>query len=733
MNSNIKSKLRWILVALFFFWALLVLSTYYNVQFSYLGRTLIRLGQQQWLAPVFSLRAFGNVLLDVLVAIWITLVALGTGLLPLGKLIPKELSPLNQGLFGLGIGFGLFGSVVLLIGLLGLLRTNIFLILMAILSVLTFRTVVGYLRRVRLPKIKAIILLFILLTLMLTLGLALLPPTDWDGLFYHLTGPQEYLQAGRIEANVDIPHLNFPSSFEMLFLLAMNLRGDVSAVLLHFVFALMLVGLVYSIARDLYRLTNPWLSVLFLLAMPMFTSLASWAYNDLALAFYEVGALYLLIIWHTKNHNKAQSNGDAENLDRVGGVSAVNRTSQVILGLSGLFAGFSMGLKYTSFVIPLTLAALIAWWMWRKPRDMFRSLLVFSAIAVMAAAPWYLKNIMFTSNPVYPFVFAGENWDDFRAAAYGRGGSGLAYNPEKCTAFDNDNLVSGMVPDCEIDLGYLAGNLVRLPYDMTLGLQDASGDGNTGPLILLFAPLILLFAVFRRGSERPLALNATLFFIATQFAFWTLGVVSTSVLFQTRLLLPAFISLCPILAWILEDLARYDHPKFSFKGQLIVIISLVLLAGLILQIINWLPYQPWAYLGGTEDREAYLERNLGSHYLALQAINEQLPDDSVVTLLWEPRSYYCQVECLPDSILDGFGHLNFLNGDAEGIYQALVNRGVSHVLIFEAGLDFVLNNNLWQEDALLEPADLTTMRLEYLEEIESFKVEHYNLFSLKPR
>jgi hypothetical protein len=477
MNSRIQWY-YWILIGLFFFWALLVLSTYYNVQFSYLGRTIVQLSQQQWLTPTFSPFALGNIFLDLLVAFWVTIIALGLGFYPLRKLIPTAFSTIDEALFSMGIGFGFLGLLVLFLGLFGLLETRIFLLLMVVLSILTAKSLRNIIRRIQFPQTRVIILLFIALTLLLTLSLSMLPPTDWDGLFYHLTGPQEYLQAGRIEANVDIPHLNFPSSFEMLFLLAMNLRGDVSAVLLHFVFALMLVGLVYSIARDLYRLTNPWLSVLFLLAMPMFTSLASWAYNDLALAFYEVGALYLLIIWHTKNHNKAQSNGDAENLDRVGGVSAVNRTSQVILGLSGLFAGFSMGLKYTSFVIPLTLAALIAWWMWRKPRDMFRSLLVFSAIAVMAAAPWYLKNIMFTSNPVYPFVFAGENWDDFRAAAYGRGGSGLAYNPEKCTAFDNDNLVSGMVPDCEIDLGYLAGNLVRLPYDMTLGLQDASGDGN---------------------------------------------------------------------------------------------------------------------------------------------------------------------------------------------------------------------------------------------------------------
>ena len=62
---------------------------------------------------------------------------------------------------------------------------------------------------------------------------ALLPPTDWDGLFYHLTGPKLYLQAGQIVGGIDIPHLNFPSLMEMLFTWAMLLRSDIAAKLLH--------------------------------------------------------------------------------------------------------------------------------------------------------------------------------------------------------------------------------------------------------------------------------------------------------------------------------------------------------------------------------------------------------------------------------------------------------------------------------------------------------------------
>ena len=51
---------------------------------------------------------------------------------------------------------------------------------------------------------------------------------------------------------------------------------------------------------------------------------------------------------------------------------------------------------------------------------------------------------------------------------------------------------------------------------------------------------------------------------------------------------------------------------------------------------------------GAESEQAYLERRLGTHHEAMQAIN-RLDEGSTVRLLWEPRSYYCSeaVTCEP--------------------------------------------------------------------------------------
>ena len=102
---------------------------------------------------------------------------------------------------------------------------------------------------------------------------------------------------------------------------------------------------------------------------------------------------------------------------------------------------------------------------------------------------------------------------------------------------------------------------------------------------------------------------------------------------------------------------------------------------------------PLPYLAGLETREAYLTRRLGPHYATMQRINEGLPAEAAVVFLWEPRSYYCQHDCQPDSILDTFPHLVHQYGSAEDIVQAWQQAGVTHVLIHRSGLDFVLDES----------------------------------------
>ncbi|MCP4415175.1 MAG: phospholipid carrier-dependent glycosyltransferase, partial [Chloroflexi bacterium] len=406
---------------------------------------------------------------------------------------------------------------------------------------------------------------------------------------------------------------------------------------------------------------------LVLISMPMVLNLGAQAYNDLPLAFYQVAALAALLRWRQKE-----------------------QTGWLIL--SGLLCGLAMGLKYTSFITPLLLAGFVVWHYLQKGNQRLRRLKDFSSAVkkglrplliltlstTLVALPWYLKNWVFTGNPIYPFLFGGHFWDDFRAAAYAGTGTGIGFDPIA---------------------------LLRLPHDLILGLNDASQDGQPGPLFLIFLPPIVVygFSKWKRGAERPF--NILLIFALAQYLFWTVGVIFSGGLWQSRLLLPAFVALSPIIAWIFDDFTRWEHSQFSLRRFSKMVIVLALAFNLVGQILNWLPGVPLTYVAGTASREVILTHWLGNHYTTMQATNAQLPVDAVVTFLYEPRSYYCERDCRPDSILDSLAHLEYLHNDADGIAQAWQNEGISHVLLFDAGYQFVRE----QQMAWISPQNVTLM------------------------
>jgi hypothetical protein len=76
----------------------------------------------------------------------------------------------------------------------------------------------------------------------------------------------------------------------------------------------------------------------------------------------------------------------------------------------------------------------------------------------------------------------------------------------------------------------------------------------------------------------------------------------------------------------------------------------------------------------------------------MKRINEELPSDAVLVFLWEPRSYYCQKDCRPDSILDEFPNLVYKYGSAEAIAQAWQQAGITHILVHRSGLERIVND-----------------------------------------
>lgn len=642
---------HWPAIGLFFLWLIFSLGAYYVVQQPLDSATIAAIGRSSW-DWSFSLRAVGRSLLDLLAAVWIVLIALGLGLWLWRYLGPAGGGLGETSLLSLGLGFGALGLIVMFVGLAGWLTFPVLLSLSALLFLGGLPVLWPFVKRLAPPpRPSRLVTTYLAIAVVLALTVALLPPTSWDSLSYHLRGPWLYLRAGRIYPGVDVFSLNNPFLLEMAFMLSMSLRSDITAKLIHFVFLFLLSGQVYLLATSGLKLRDGWTAVLLLFTVPMVLQLASISYNDLALAFTILAALYAYIRWREGEYGRW-------------------------LILSGIFCGLAMSLKYTGFMAPCLIGLMLLAQEWRQPRKLARLLLLFAGPALLVALPWYVKNWAFTGNPVYPFVWYGRFWDEFRSTAHQNPGSGI---------------------------GWHLGALLTVPFNLTLGVADASGDGPTGPIFLALMPLLLIYTLtqFRRS---PLAYRVLLLYAVFHYLFWLVGVINSAALWQGRLMLPALAALCPALAWILHELRRFDLPQFSLRRFLNLVLALVLLFGLIRQASSWYLLDPLAFVVGNQSRTAYLERTLGPLYQASTEMRKILPADAVVQFLWEPRTYYCELNCRGDHILDKYAHLEFLYGSASAIAQALAAEGVTHLFIHEQGLVFLRDNDI----PLVVPADPNT-------------------------
>ncbi len=729
-----------ILPALFVLWLFLIFGSFYLVQKPF--------------TPAVA-AALTNALLDLLAAAWLGFLGLGLGhrlLQWLQKLAPSnpptfqpsnlqpsnlptfqpsqpsqpstfQLSNLELLILGCGLGLGVLGLLTLGLGLAGLLYRWLFVSLSLLLTLALWPDFFTLYRRLRWPlnRPNRLTLFYLVLVGLFTLTAALLPPIDWDGLFYHLTAPKLFIQAHRISPGLDVPHFNFPFLAEMLFTYAMLLRGEIAAKLIHALYGLLLTGLAYLTARRHLSRESAWPSVLVLLSMPMVVTLAGWAYNDLALAFYQLAALYALLRGQGSGAGEQNTGSQPSTFNLQPSTSNLQPSTfnPYWLVLSGLFAGLSMGLKYTSFIGPLTISLILLWWLLRKSftihhspftiHNFLKPLAAFALPALLIALPWYLKNFFFTGNPFYPFLsglFDGLFWDQFRADWYAQAGTGIGFDVK---------------------------TLVLLPLLATMGVRDVNYfDGRTGPIFLAFLPLILLYGVFRyraRAAERPPALDALLIFTLAQFLFWTVGVIWSQSLWQSRLLLPCLVALSPVVGWLWQDLTHLDRPQFSLRRFVNLLIGLALALNLVELSLNFVQINPLAYLIGQETRAEYLTRRLGAYYAAMEQMNKTLPAQAQVLFLWEPRSYFCQIQCRPDSILDQLAHDHYLYGSAANIAAAWKKAGVTHVLLHRQGLDFIKEQDTkGQSTPALE--QLAVLEADYFEPVFEV-VGAYQVYALK--
>lgn len=308
---------------------------------------------------------------------------------------------------------------------------------------------------------------------------ALQPTIEYDALEYHLQGPKEWFQAGRIEFLPHNVYTAMPFGVEMLTLLAMHATGDwyVGALVGQVLIAGFAPATALLLAATCRRLDAPRAGVvaaLLYLTTPWIFRLAVFPFVEGPLCFYHAALIFVAC-------GMLRGGGQEVGLESpaYGAVPASGWP------LMGLLAGGAMGCKYPgliSAVLPFGFLAARAALRGRSARP-----LIGYALGVgLVIGPWLVKNFVDTGNPVFPLafqVFGGREWDE---AARGRWDA--AHGPRPVTMATLTEGAAGV-----------------------LGRSDWQS-----PLYLLFAPLAFL----RRETRAPaLAIGG---FAVYVFATWFL-------------------------------------------------------------------------------------------------------------------------------------------------------------------------------------------------------------------
>lgn len=227
---------------------------------------------------------------------------------------------------------------------------------------------------------------------------SMIPSIDFDAIEYHLQGPKEYFQAGRISFLPHNVYTSMPFSVEMLHLLGMEVLDDWwwGALVGQLLVAAHAPAAAVMVGRAATRFGSPragLFAALVYLTTPWVFRLAVLPYVEGPLGYYHAA-----LVW-----SAAVALGAAD-----------PRLRTRLWAVTGLLAGGAMACKYPaliSAVIPFGFISLVDSIRRRSPS----TVLAFSLGWALVMTPWLAKNVVDTGNPVYPLgyhVLGGRYWDE---------------------------------------------------------------------------------------------------------------------------------------------------------------------------------------------------------------------------------------------------------------------------------------------------------------------------------
>lgn len=403
---------------------------------------------------------------------------------------------------------------------------------------------------------------------------ALLPTRAFDALSYHLEVPLRYLQAGRI---IDLPENLYsyaPQLTHSLYGLALGLSGSDLAGLLNHLFFVLTLGTLWLGFKDRFgREGSAWAMALAALSPMMLIEVAN-SGVDWSAAFYTLAALCLL------------------------------SARKIVFGrvlLAGILAGMAAGCRHHPLVYAIILPPLAGFAddivSRRNPR--IRTWVIYTGVAILAASPWYIRNWVFTGDPLFPLL----------ANLMGKTDAGSGW-------------VGGIVG---VKSTALLWRWVLLPIKMVFDPLSYSMTATIGIQYLALLPLIL-WRKWRASGNRFL-----LFWLILAFLAWYLNYRTAR--YSMPILLLAALWLGTALAGAVKGSSMWSRSLAAA-----ITFTLVLNAGVFVGIQDRVNRGVGAALGMMSSSRYLME--FYEVYPAIDYLNNLDPPPGRVLFLGEMRGFY---------------------------------------------------------------------------------------------
>ncbi len=583
---------------------------------------------------------FLNHIIDIICLSGICVLAVGMGRFILDKIGISSVSSGQDVIISAGIGLGVLSYSVFILGVFQLLYAVILYILLGIYAALSLgwwlisrrsslRAVSVQTRTIRDSRASfpdQCIIAILGVCLLAAFLFVLTPAIGNDALSYHLTVPKLFLEHHGfcfVPGNI---FSQYPLNSEMLFLMALVLRGDILAKGIHFAMALFTLGAIWQFTREHISetISLPVILLIFYTIPSVFMN-SHMAYNDMTLTFYTFLAVFAFMNWFSQK-----------------------QTRWIIL--CGLFSGLAMSTKYAALLLPFLgcLGILCAFHHHRETdyHKILHSLGIYVLCALVFGSPFYIKNWVLTGNPLYPFfykIFGGRGW-----------------SPDQARYYDLFLKNLGMGRDF---LDYLL-----LPWKLSFHarMHSPQFDGILGPVFILTLPFVLGMRKIAMGAK--VIMTYCLF----TFIFWTSSAQ------QIRYLIPIF----PFLAIMTGYIFDYYRKNRVIHTLLSVFIALSLVFNGYYIIKDFRKIRPFPFVAGVEQRDAFLNRLIPS-YAMFRYVNTHLPEHTKIFFIYMKNlGYLCDRPYYSDSMFESYTIQKILSRSVtpQDVYVTLKKTGVTHIL-----------------------------------------------------